>query len=317
MLSMCCEICPVLSLVQSVAPTNKTVLIVGEKGSRKQAIAKMIHDNSKRRYGRFIIIDLQSRMKNSVEIELFGREHVTFISSMAQMIGKIEEANNGTIFFNEIGEMPIELQPRLLRLIQDKEIYRVGGTSNINVDVRIIASTSRNLENDVKLGKFRPDLFYRIDAFRILVPPLRKCRDDIPYLANFMLKIAAENEGKPIEGFSEEALGILMNYNWPGNMEELESVIETAVSIEETDILQPSSLMLTFCYNENIEREKDNNGILPLEEIEKQAIIHALKVTGNNIRKTAKALGINRATVYKKLEKYNLITEISNNLPEA
>lgn len=312
-ISIGCKMCKLFPLIQSVAPTDKTVLIVGETGTKKGEIARIIHESSRRKYGRFVSVDLSSFQRDVLEVELFGQEHGSFFNPIAQKIGKIEQANGGSIYFNEIDEMTLPIQARLLHLIQNKRIHRVGGTSEVPVDVRIIASTSKNLELLVKENKFRADLFYRIDAFRIFVPPLRKCREDIPFLALHILKNVSRKKGKLITNISEKALEILCDYDWPENIDELKSVIENAVMLEETNTLQAINLPLrlysdkegsnstfskSFCVNSNI---------IPLDEIEKQALIHALKVTGNNIQKTAKALGINRATVYRKLEKYNLI----------
>ncbi|MGQ9610701.1 MAG: sigma 54-interacting transcriptional regulator [bacterium] len=305
--------CKLFPIIQSVAPTNKTVLIVGEIGTKKGEIARIIHESSRRKYGRFVSVDLSSFQRDVLEVELFGHEHGNLFNPIVQKIGKIEQANGGSIYFNEIGEMPLPIQARLLYLIQNKRIHRVGGTSVVPVDVRIIASTSKNLELLVKENKFRADLFYRIDAFRIFVPPLRKCREDIPFLALHILKNVSRKKGKLITNISEKALEILCDYDWPENIDELKSVIENAVMLEETNTLQAINLPLRL-YSDK-ERSNSsfsksvcvNSDITPLDEIEKQALIHALKVTGNNIQQTAKALGINRATVYRKLEKYNLI----------
>ncbi len=308
--------CKLFPLIQSVAPTNKTVLIMGETGTQKDEIARIIHESSKRRYERFVSVDINLLHGNNIEIELFGHEHGNIFNPVMQKIGKIEQANGGSIYFNEISEMSLPIQARLLHLLQYKKIHRIGGTSQVPVDVRIIASTSKNLELLVKENKFRADLFYRIDAFRIFVPPLRKCRKDIPFLALHILKNVSRKKGKHITNISDEALEILCNYSWPENIYELKSVIESAAMLEETDTLQAISLPLKLhsskekSKNDSYIDDRIGNYIIPLEEIEKQALIHALKVTGNNIQQTAKALGINRATVYRKLEKYNLLGKI-------
>lgn len=308
--------CKLFPLIQSVAPTNKTVLITGEIGTRKDEIARIIHESSKRRYGRFISVDIGSMYGEALEIELFGREHGDIFNPAIQKIGKIEQANGGSIYFNEISEMSLPIQARLLHLLQEKKIHRVGGTSKVPVDVRIIASTSKNLELLVRENKFRADLFYRIDTFRIFVPPLRKCREDIPFLALHILKNLSRKKGKLITNISDEALEILCNYDWPENIDELKSVIENAIMLEETNTLRAVSLPLKlYSNNENSKNDSLKNpcvsgNIVPLSELEKQALIHALKVTGNNIQKTAKALGINRATVYRKLERYKLLEKI-------
>jgi len=302
----------ILSLVRSVASTDMSVLIVGEAGTRKRTLAKIIHANSKRKYGRFIIIDCRVA-QNSLELELLGSEHGIFTGTM-QRIGKLEQASGGTVFLEEIDEMPSLLQARLLRVLQDREIQRAGGTTTMPIDIRIITSITGDPEVAVEEGKLRKDIFYRIDAFRIVIPPLRQCREDIRFLANHFLKLSADENGKSIRSISSEALELLMNYNWPGNIQELENVIEHAVMMETSDILQATSLpMVVHCglkgLRKFVSQDKFSTAddILPLEEIKKQAIIHAMEATGNNVQQTARALGINRTTVYRKLEKYNLL----------
>ena len=210
--------------------------------------------------------------------------------------------------------MPLPLQARLLRVLQERELQRVGGTSTIPIDVRIIASTNKNLEIAMKAGEFREDLFYRIAVFPVTIAPLREHPEDIPLLARHFLNRAAERSGKSIIDISSEALQALMNYDWPGNVRELENVIERAVLLETSaGTLEANSLPPEIHLSRKQYRILSSQGeeptvteVLPLEEVEKRALIRALKATGNNIRQTARVLGINRATVYRKLEKYSL-----------
>ena len=228
-------------------------------------------------------------------------------------IGKFEQADGGTILLDEIGEMHPSIQAKLLRVLQEREIQRIGGTSNISINVRVIASTNKDIQAAVKSGEFREDLFYRIAVFPIVIPPLREHREDIPLLAEHFLKHAKERNNKTITGISTGALQLLMGYDWPGNVRELENVIERVALFEESDVIQASSLppeihsaYKRFHIPTSQGEDSEAEAILPLEEVEKQAIIHALKVTGNNIQQTAEALGIDRVTVYRKIKKYNL-----------
>ncbi len=206
------------------------------------------------------------------------------------------------------------LQAKLLRVIQEREIQRVGGTTTIPVDVRVISSTNRDLSLAIKQGKFRDDLFYRIAAFPINVPPLRERREDIPILAEHFLNQAVKKTDKSITLISAEAMDMLMNYDWPGNVRELENTIDRAVLIEQSGVIQPSSLppwiaseRKGYTKSASQTETEDSSEIVPLEELEKKAVINALKITNNNIQQAAKALGINRATVYRKMKQYNII----------
>jgi transcriptional regulator with PAS, ATPase and Fis domain len=301
------------ALMQQAIQSDITVLLQGESGTGKELVAKSIHFNSSRKAGPFTAINCAAIPETLIESELFGHERGAFTGAAARRIGRFEQANDGTILLDEIGEMPPALQARLLRVLQEREIQRIGGTATIPINVRVIASTNKDLEAAMRAGQFREDLFYRIAAFPIVLPPLRERREDIPLLAENFLGRAAEKAGKTITVISTEALQLLMSYDWPGNVRELENVIERAVLLEASEVLQASSLPLEirsvrgrFHVPASQELTSEAIEILPLEEVEKQAIVRALKATGNNIRQAAKALGINRATVYRKMEKYNL-----------
>ncbi|MCH8295905.1 sigma-54-dependent Fis family transcriptional regulator, partial [Candidatus Poribacteria bacterium] len=237
-----------------------------------------------------------------------------FTGATVQRIGKFESANGGTIFLDEIADMHPFLQAKLLRVLQEREIQRVGGTANIPIDVRVIVATNRNLEEAVKAGEFREDLFYRISAFPIVVPPLRERREDLPLLAEYFLKKHGEEAGKSIKGIAAEALQLMISYDWPGNVRELENIIERAVLLETSDLLQEDSLPPQICLVREqfhaLPNQKEapiGTEILPLEEVEKQAIVQALEMTDNNITNAAQALGTNRTTIYRKLKKYHLL----------
>ena len=302
------------ALMQQAIQSNITVLLQGESGTGKELVAKSIHFNSSRKTGPFIAVNCAAIPETLIESELFGHERGAFTGASARRIGRFEQANGGTILLDEIGEMPPALQARLLRVLQEREIQRIGGTTTIPINVRVIASTNKDLEVAMKAGQFREDLFYRIAAFPIIIPPLREHREDIPLLAEHFLGRAAEKAGKSITVISTEALQLLMNYDWPGNVRELENVMERAVLLETSGVLQADGLppeIQSAREQLHIPTSQDSDieatRILTLEEVEKQALIRALEATENNIRQTAKVLGINRATVYRKLEKYDLV----------
>ena len=306
-------------LMQQAIESNITVLIQGESGTGKELVAKAIHFNSLRKAGPFVDVNCAAIPESLIESELFGHERGSFTGATVQRIGKFESANGGTIFLDEIADMQPLVQAKLLRVLQEREIQRVGGTGNIPINVRVIAATNQDLEAAVKAGRFREDLFYRIAGFPIPIPSLKERREDIPLLGHHFLQEYAKAADKPISGFSTGALQLLMSYNWPGNVRELENTIERAVLLETSDVLQATNPALSDLRSTGKEDTSDSGDdsmpslaststeILSLEEIEKQALIHALEVTDNNITKAAQALGINRVTIHRKLKRYNLL----------
>lgn len=301
------------ALMEQAIQSDITVLIRGESGTGKELVAKSIHYNSSRKDKPFVAVNCAAIPETLIESELFGHERGSFTGAAARRIGKFEQADGGTILLDEIGEMNPALQARLLRVLQEREIQRVGGTATISIDVRVVASTNKNLEIAMKAGEFREDLFYRIAAFPITIAPLKEHPEDIPLLAEHFLGHAAKRSGKSIAVIATEALQLLMNYNWPGNVRELENAIERAVLLETSGVLQPASLPLEIHSARKRYQVIPSKGeqpviteILTLEEVERQALVSALRITGHNIRQTAKVLGINRATVYRKLEKFDL-----------
>ena len=240
---------------------------------------------------------------------MFGHEQGAFTGATTQRIGKFEQANGGTIFFDEIGDMELSLQPKLLRVLQERQFQRVGGTTNIPVDIRVLTATNQDLESAVEAGNFREDLFYRIATLPIVVPPLRDRREDIPLLANHFLKKYAESMMKSINVISADTLWSLMQYHFPGNVRELESIIERAVLLETTELLQSSSLppeILQMKFSQSILSSPGSTAILPFEEMERHIIAHALKVMDNDVTRAAQALKIGRSTLYRKLKLYKL-----------
>ena len=297
----------VYALMNQAAESDITVLIRGESGTGKELVAKSFHFNSSRKTGPFLAINCAAIPETLIESELFGHERGAFTGATKQRIGTFERARGGTVFLDEIGDMQPALQVKLLRVLQEREIQRVGGTTAISVDVRVLAATSKHLEGAIKAGEFREDLFYRIAAFPIVIPPLRERREDIPLLAKHFLEKHAERIGKSISGISTAALRLLLQYDWPGNVRELENAVERAVLLETTDVLQannlPPQLLPTGASQSD---SPEPTTVLPLAEVERQAVIHALKVSANNVTEAARALGLNRATLYRKLKKYDL-----------
>ena len=299
----------VFTQIQTAAAGAINVLIQGETGTGKELIAKAIHDNSPRKARPFVAFNCAAIPTGLIEGELFGNEPGAFTGASERRIGYFEQADTGTLFLDEIGDMPLILQAKLLRVLQEREFQRLGGTSTISIDIRVLAATNQDLEDAIRDGYFREDLYHRLAAFPITVPSLRERREDIPILAHHFLEKYAAAAEKSIRDISTDALQVLRQHDFPGNVRELENVIERAVLYETTDRLQPQSLLL----HQTQERSQpatssptDATTILPLDEVERRAIVHALKVTDNNVPAAAQALGIGRSTLYRKLKEYNL-----------
>lgn len=299
----------VKDLAKKAGNTNSNVLIVGESGTGKELYAHAIHNSSKRVLGPFVKINCAAIPPELLEAELFGYEEGAFTGAKkGGKKGKFEIAIGGTIFLDEIGDMPMNMQVKILRVIQEKEIERVGGNVVKQVDVRIIAATNKNVEQAVRDGKFREDLYYRLNVIKISLPTLRERKEDIPELAN-MLRIKVSNRlGMYVEGISKESIECLVNYNWPGNIRELENVIERAINILDSDlIIQPEHLPERLRKNKFKSYIKENKYLKEIiESIEKDVILECLNKTKWNKNKTAKSLGISRAGLYKKIEEYKL-----------
>ncbi len=296
--------------IQTAAAGTVTVLIQGETGTGKELVARSIHDNSPRKIGPFVAINCAAIPAELIESELFGHERGAFTGAIAQQIGKFEQANTGTLFLDEIGDMPPALQAKLLRVLEEREFQRIGGTKTISIDIRVLTATHRDLADPAKKDAFRSDLYYRLAAFTIRIPPLRERREDIAILAHHFLKRYATAAEKTIRTISTDALQMLKQHDFPGNVRELKNAIESAVLSETTDLLQPQSLP-SYLTQEGTqattEGSADTTTILPLDEVERRAIVRALKVTGGNMSDAAQRLGIGRNTLYRKLEKYNLL----------
>ena len=297
----------VYRLMKQAAESDITVLIRGESGTGKELVSRSFHFNSSRKKGPFVALDCATIPATLIESELFGHEQGAFTGAETRRIGAFERADGGTMLIDEIGDLSYDLQGKLLRVLQEREIQRIGGTTPISVDIRVIVATNKDLEHAVRAGEFREDLFYRISAFPIVIPPLRERREDIPPLARHFMKKYAERLNKPISGIANAAMRLLLQHDWPGNVRELENAIERAVLLETAPVLQAGNLppRLSPVIPSGHGRSA-SPAVLPLAEVERQALLHALEVAGNNVTRAASVLGIHRATLYRKLKKYGL-----------
>lgn len=304
----------ILDIVKKVTPTSATVLIYGESGTGKELIAKAIHYNSPRKNKPFIAINCAAIPETLIESELFGYEPGAFTGANTRKIGLIESAQEGTLFLDEIAELPINLQSKLLRVIQDKEVRRIGGKDTIKIDLRIIAATNKNLSEEVEKGKFREDLYYRLKVVTVELPPLRERKEDIPELVRFFIEKYSREFGKKISDIDEKALQALMNYHWPGNIRQLETVIERAIIICEEDKIRlrdiQDELRLTTPKS-ILDIDIPDEG-LNYEALEKELLKKALIKSNYVIAKAARLLGMSYKTFWYRLEKFGL----SENFPK-
>jgi DNA-binding NtrC family response regulator len=291
-----------LKLVQKAAPGNSTVLITGETGVGKEVIARAVHRLSQRRDKRFVTVDCGTLVESLFESELFGHMRGSFSGAIDTTIGKIELADGGTLFLDEIANISINMQARLLRVVQEREITRIGNTQRKKVDVRIISATNRNLQDSVREGRFREDLFYRLNVIHIPIPPLRERPEDVPALVNYYLKKLALEKQKRVRGISDEAMLFLKRHDWPGNVRELINALEYAVVICDGDTIQLSDLPYEPVAYAHIAVKDSGN----LARAEQNEILKALEQFQGNKTKAAEYLGINRKTLREKLRRYGL-----------
>ncbi len=303
----------VYKLVARVSEGRSTVLLEGESGTGKELIARAIHANSPRCKRPFIPVNCAALPDTLLESEMFGHEKGAFTGATGAKTGLFEAANGGTLFLDEIGDLGSALQVKLLRVMQDQEVRRVGGTGSVKVDVRIIAATNRDLAAQVKEGKFRDDLYYRLNVVRIVLPSLVDRREDIPMLAHHFLQKFAGDAAHPVKGFLPETIALLKHYRWPGNVRELENAIERAVSLSHGPLIMPEDLPEAIRQGqagaEDLKPGKEAESVeamLTLEEVEKRHLVRVLKETKGNKVKAAKILGIDRRTLYRMAERFGL-----------
>ncbi|MDA8089079.1 MAG: sigma-54 dependent transcriptional regulator [Nitrospiraceae bacterium] len=294
------QLADVVSLIKKVAPTDSPVLIQGESGTGKELAANILWRSSRRSGLPFIALNCATLSENLIESEIFGHEKGAFTNAYQTKHGIVEVADTGTLFLDEIGEMPVKLQAKLLRFLDSGEFRRVGGNKNLNVDVRVLAATNRDMRGLIKEGLFREDLYYRLNVFSIIIPPLRERPADIEELARHFVLKYARKFSKQVEGIEAPALNLLMEYRWPGNVRELENIMERAVILSDTGPIVRDAVLIPET------PPAEGGGQLSLEEMEKDYILRVLKAAGGNQSRASQILGIDRKTLYLKLKKYGV-----------
>lgn len=297
-----------LDTLAMVAPSDATVLIMGESGTGKEVAANAIHHNSSRAEQPFIKVSCAALPETLLESELFGHEKGAFTGAVSRREGRFQLAHRGTIFLDEVGEMSPVIQTKLLRVLQEKEFEPLGSTRTIKVDIRVIAATNKDLTKEVREGRFREDLYYRLNVVPITMPPLRERKEDIPSLVDHFLAVYREKNRKPLKGISGKALDLLVRYDWPGNIRELENFIERAVIMTKEEMITPADFPPQI---QSLSGEEEKSGIsipygMSLEAMEKELIIKTLAETGGNRTRASEILGINRRTLQNKLREYGI-----------
>jgi two-component system response regulator HydG len=286
------------------------VLILGESGTGKELVAKSVHFSGPRSGRPFVPVDCSSLVATLIESELFGYVKGAFTGAQHGKQGLLEAANGGTLFLDEIGDMPVDLQAKLLRALQEREVKPVGSTERRHIDVRIIAATNRDLDSAIKAGSFRQDLYFRLNVVQVKLPPLRERKSDIPLLVfSFLEKFSASQQTS--REISEEAMRQLIAYDWPGNVRELENAIERSVALGSGPVLHVADLP-TNLQHPTTERVPEKNELLPLEELERRAILRTLREMAGDKLAAARILGIGKTTLYRKLKQYHLEPESGN-----
>jgi DNA-binding NtrC family response regulator len=296
-------------LIDDIAPSDATVLIQGESGTGKELVARAIHARSLRHNKPFVVINCSAYPATLLESELFGHEKGAFTGAVRQKRGRFEQADRGTVFLDEIGEISPTAQIKLLRILQSKKFERLGGEKTQSIDVRVLAATNRVLVDEVQGGTFREDLFYRLNVIPIDLPPLRQRRNDIPLLAkHFLLRFAAE-QGKPVQGFDSEAMRLVFSYTWPGNVRELENCIEHAVVLCKGDQITVGDMPPNIVDQQH-SRSRGKPAAVPLSssiaQTEKEKLLDVLTQCGWNKKQASQKLGISRSSLYNKLKKYRI-----------
>jgi DNA-binding NtrC family response regulator len=284
--------------IETVAGVDSTVMIEGESGTGKELVARAVHRLSPRRFNPMVVVHCGALTETLIESELFGHEKGAFTGAQYRKKGKFEAATGGTVFLDEIADISLKTQTDLLRVLQEREIVRVGGTQSIHVDFRVIAATNRNLADLVKEGRFRSDLFYRLNVFTIQLPPLRDRHGDVPLLATFFLDRYSQQMNRKFTGFDRAAMDLLIAHNWPGNVRELENIVERAVVVGHEPLVRAHDLAIT--------RPAEGADDLSLDTIERRHIVRVLDDFAWNQTQAAKALGIDRVTLYHKIRRYGL-----------
>jgi two-component system, NtrC family, response regulator len=307
MIGQCPEMLSIFSTIKKVAPSDVSIFITGENGTGKELVAQAIHEASLRKSSPFVAINCGAIPENLIESELFGHEKGSFTGAHATVQGKVQYADKGTLFLDEIGELPFNLQVKLLRFLQEGVIQRVGGRQDIPIDTRTVCATNVDIDRAIKEGKFREDLYYRISVITINLPPLRERGDDILMLANYFLRMFREEYRKKVRRFSSASMDFLKSYEWPGNVRELQNRIQRAILMSDASALEPSDL---GCKMDLPTLEEDIQPVVRLREardkVEREMIAAAIDRQNGNVVKAAEELGVSRPTLYDLLKKHNL-----------
>lgn len=305
----------VIETLKSVAPTDSTVLITGENGTGKELVARSLHQNSPRKSKPFVPLNISALPESILESELFGHEQGAFTGAVGRRIGKFEYANGGTLFLDEVGEMPMETQIKLLRVLEDRRVARIGANEEMDVNVRLVAATNADLPSMVAEGRFRQDLYYRLNIISIQLPPLRDRPGDIPLLMEHFLKELSQRMNREVQGFSRAARRVMMSYEWPGNIRQLRNAVERMLVVDSDGLLDvdglPPEMRHLITDGLELDGEEAHSGAdsligRPLNEVEKYYIQRALEVTEGNREETARMLGIGERTLYRKINEYGL-----------
>jgi two-component system, NtrC family, response regulator AtoC len=300
----------VFAMIRRAAPSNSTVLITGESGTGKELLARAIHELSPRRDNEFVPVDCSALVESLLESELFGHVKGSFTGAFQTKHGLFELANHGTFFFDEISNLSLNIQAKLLRVIQEREFMKVGSQKRIKLDIRIIASSNRDLREEVKADTFREDLFYRLSVIPIRLPPLRERLEDIPQLVEHFIKKHSQKSSRQVKGISPRSVELLSSYHWPGNVRELEHTIERILILEDGDVIQPEHLP-AFITQRQGEFQVFTDEEFSLEDLERRYIQFTLRRTKGKRQETARILGINRKTLGQKIKKYGLRVNFS------
>jgi two-component system response regulator AtoC len=292
----------VFELARTAAHSSSTILVLGESGSGKEVLARAIHAESPRAGGPFVAVSCAALTESLLESELFGHEKGAFTGAIARRKGKFEAAHGGTLFLDEVGDIGPKLQLDLLRVLEERKFHRVGGNEQIEVDVRIVAATNRDLKKAVQEGRFRDDLFYRLNVIPVTIPPLRQRREDVPLLVESFVERLAVEMKKPLDGVSADAMNALMTHDWPGNVRELRNVLERGAVVAAGPVIQLADLGLPS----KAEALPRPGALASLEEVERQHVAAVLAHTGGNVSQSARILGIDRVTLYNKMRKYGI-----------
>lgn len=293
----------VFKAVEAIKDSSTNVLILGETGTGKELLAKAIHFTSRRHYKPFIAVNCAAVPRELLEAEFFGHEKGAFTGAVSRRIGKFEEASTGTLFLDEIGDLELPLQAKILRAIQEKEIERIGGSKKIKIDIRLLASTNRDLKKDIQLKNFRADLYYRLNVVQIKLPPLRERKSDIPLLVTHFIDKFSQREDKHISSVAPEVMKILLEYSWPGNLRELENVIERAVVLTKKEIIDVRDIPREV--KNGIKGNSSGEALKSLKEMEIETVINAVNAFNGNKSKAARILGITRKAIYSRLKEFN------------